>query len=462
MKYKFGLFLFHRDFRLKDNIGLLEASKLCEHVYTAFIFTPEQVSRSNDFKSKNSVQFMIQSLEDLEDDLKKHRGKLIIQYGSYETVLRNLLKTLSIECLFFNYDLTPYARQRTRKAEELCNGLNVDCVYSHDYYLHEPGAIMTGNDTMYHKFTPYYEKALVEKEIDTPNNRRITNFAERRTDFDHSITLKEAMEKFVGKENPFLHVIGGRALGKKQLTNALKSLGDYAKTRDIMSIETSSLSAYIKFGCVSIREVYERFARKYGKFHELVRQLIWRDFYAHLLYFYPQSLGQLHSEKMKELDWSNSRSRLEAWKRGETGVPLVDAGMRQMNETGYMHNRVRMLVATYLTKILHINWLEGEKYFAQKLVDYDVASNSGNWQAVVGGGVYAMPWFRVMSPWAQSEQYDHDCIYIKTWVEELANLEPKVIHKWYKYCKTSEYNNIYKCPIVEYKEEKAVFMKMMS
>ena len=229
-----------------------------------------------------------------------------------------------------------------------------------------------------------------------------------------------------------------------------------------MSIETSSLSAYIKFGCVSIREVYERFARKYGKFHELVRQLIWRDFYAHLLYFYPQSLGQLHSEKMKELDWSKSRSHLEAWKRGETGVPLVDAGMRQMNETGYMHNRVRMLVATYLTKILHINWLEGEKYFAQKLVDYDVASNSGNWQAVVGGGVYAMPWFRVMSPWAQSEQYDPDCIYIKTWVEELANLEPKIIHKWYKYCKTSEYNNIYKCPIVEYKEEKAVFMKMMS
>ena len=119
------------------------------------------------------------------------------------------------------------------------------------------------------------------------------------------------------------------------------------------------------------------------------------------------------------------------------------------------------MVATYLTKILHIDWLEGEKYFAQKLVDYDVASNSGNWQAVVGGGVYAMPWFRVLSPWAQSEQYDGDCKYIKKWVQELEELEPKIIHKWYKYCKTSEYNNIYKCPIVEYKEEREVFMKMM-
>ena len=164
---------------------------------------------------------------------------------------------------------------------------------------------------------------------------------------------------------------------------------------------------------------------------------------------------------MKELTWSKSKTHLEAWKKGETGVPLVDAGMRQMNTTGYMHNRCRMLVATYLTKILNIDWREGEKYFAQTLVDYDVASNSGNWQAVVGGGIYAMPWFRIMSPWAQSYEYDRNAIYIKKWVEELEAVNPKIIHKWYKYCRTEEYKNIYKCPIVDYKVEREVFLDKM-
>lgn len=164
---------------------------------------------------------------------------------------------------------------------------------------------------------------------------------------------------------------------------------------------------------------------------------------------------------MAGLKWSKNDRYLEAWKKGQTGVPLIDAGMRQMNETGYMHNRCRMLVATYLTKILLIDWREGEKYFAQTLVDYDVASNSCNWQSVVGGGVYAMPWFRIMSPWSQSKEYDSKCVYIKQWVKELTDVDPKIIHKWYKYCKTNDYKNIYKCPIVDDKKQKEKFMDMM-
>ena len=461
MKYKKGLFLFHRDLRIIDNHGLTMASNECEKVYTAFIFTPLQVSNKSEYRSTNSIQFMIESLLSLKEDINKEGGKLLLQYGSTKTVLQELLKTLSIDCLYFNYDLTPFARERTRIVEEMCEKIGVDCKYSHDYYLHEPGEIMTNNDTMYHVFTPYYEKSMLSGKIETPSSRTITNLSGWGGKNSDKITLDDAMKKFVGKENDQLLVKGGRICANKQLSSAIRNLKDYNETRDTMHIETSMLSAYIKFGCVSIREVYWAFVKRYGKFHGLVRQLIWRDFYAHILYFYPENLGHLYSKQFSGFKWSKSKINLEAWKQGKTGVPLIDAGMRQLNTTGYMHNRVRMLTATYLVKMLRIDWREGEKYFAQQLVDYDVASNSGNWQAIVGGGIYSMPWFRVMSPWAQSYEYDKECIYIKMWVEELKSVEPKYIHKWYKYCSEPEFSEIYCCPIVEYKRERKNYMNMM-
>ena len=208
------------------------------------------------------------------------------------------------------------------------------------------------------------------------------------------------------------------------------ALADAQKTQeDIMSEETSMLSAYIKYGCVSIREVLSKFKAKYSAHHELIRQLIWRDFYMHLLSENPESLDGLSNSKMRKIKWSKNTERLKKWKEGTTGFPLVDAGMRQMNKTGYMHNRARMIVATFLSKILYLDWKEGEKYFAQQLVDYDVASNSGNWQAIVGGGLYAMPWFRILSPWTQSEKNDNDLDYIREWVPELKDVPDKHIHK---------------------------------
>ena len=209
------------------------------------------------------------------------------------------------------------------------------------------------------------------------------------------------------------------------------------------------LSAYIKYGCISIREVTNKFKGKYGKHNEFIRQLIWRDFYMHILDRHPESLGQLYNKKLSSVKWNENTSHLNHWKNGTTGFPLVDAGMRQLNKTGYMHNRVRMIVATFLSKVLYLNWKDGEKYFAQQLVDYDVASNSGNWQAVVGGGMYSMPYFRVLNPWVQSEKNDHDCIYIKKWIPELKDLDNKNIHKWYKYYKKNKDVN-YPKPMVDF------------
>jgi deoxyribodipyrimidine photo-lyase len=458
MEYKKGLFVFHRDFRINDNTGLIRACEICENVHTLFIFTPTQVTNKNSYKSDNCVQFMIESLIDLQKQMSYQNATLLLQYGDTTTILSQIISTLNIDCLFFNKDLTPYARQRTDDVEQLCKSIGIDCKSYHDYYLSIPGEIMTNQDTMYHIFTPFYEKMTTDAKINKPNKSKMSNLAKYTTKLKNEMSLQDAMETFVGVQNEDLSVRGGRILGNKRLQFALKTFDRYYETRDIMSIETTLLSAYIKFGCLSIREIYHAFVQKFGKFHELVRQIIWRDFYAFILYFYPDNLGKLYHDKMNDTTWSKSKLRLKAWKTGNTGVPLIDAGMRQLNCIGYMHNRARMLTASYLVKILHIDWREGEKYFAQKLVDYDVASNSGNWQAIVGGGVYSMPWFRIMSPWAQSAQYDKDALYIKKWVDELQDIPPKCINKWYKYCKESPYTEIYRCPIVEYKKERLYYI----
>jgi len=457
---KRGLFIFHRDLRIIDNITLIRASKECDKLYTVFIFTPEQVSKSNSFKSKNAVQFMIESLKDLSKEILEQGGKLIILYGDPKKMTNYLLKRLKINALYFNRDYTPYAVKRDGEILRLCETIEISCYTENDYYLQEPGVILNGSGDFYRKFTPFYEKVVL-MDVSAVSKSNPRNLATFTGELEYEITLGNAFDRFVGNENVNIAVHGGREKGLVKLRDAISHLKDYSETRDYMSINTSYLSAYIKFGCVSIREVYSSFKLRYGLHHEFIRQLIWRDFYAHNLFGYPQTLGHMFSQHVDDIKWKTNLEHLDAWKKGETGFPLVDAGMRQLNETGYMHNRVRMTVATFLTKILMIDWREGERYFAQQLTDYDVASNSGNWQAIVGGGYYAMPWFRVMSPWAQSNEYDKEAVYIQHWVPELRNVNTRDIHKWYKTYDLSEYKDInYKKPIVNYKKQKEIFMKL--
>ena len=454
-----GLFIYHRDFRIGDNRGLLNAAKKCDKIYTCFVFTPEQVNR-NSYKSKNTVEFMIESLSELQSEIRSNGGDLIILYDTTVNALSMLIDELKIDGVFFNADYTPYAKKRTADVEDLCNNKGIECETSQDYYIHKPGTIVNGSGNVYVRFTSFYESYFFKHEFDLPETTRVTNFSKTSKKFKTEISLQDAIERFVGSTNPDLAVHGGRVLGLKVLLDASKRLKDYNETRDTMSEQTSMLSAYIKYGCVSIREVVKRFRVKYSSHHEFIRQLIWRDFYMHLLSEHPYALGNLTNDKMRKAKWSTSKNRLEKWKKGETGFPLVDAGMRQMNATGYMHNRARMIVATFLSKILYLDWREGEKYFAQKLVDYDVASNSGNWQAIVGGGLYSMPWFRILSPWAQSEKNDKDLEYILKWVPELGDVEPKHVHKWYKYHK--KYPEVrYPKPMVDFDKKRDDYMENM-
>ena len=452
-----GLFIFHRDLRIIDNIGLLEASKNCTKLYTAFIFTPEQVGKSNQFRSNNAVQFMIESLDNLAKEIRNSGGSLITLYGSTSKMIQQLIQKLDIQCLYFNADYTPYARKRDEDLVKLCAHLGVKCKITHDYYLNEPGTILNGSGGFYHKFTPFYDTSIhhIEKEnSNKPKRNTITNLTLSKISFSEHITIQDAFHLFVKTPNPDIAVHGGRHLGLDHLKIAVKTQDKYEETRNRMSIQTSLLSSYLKFGCISIREVFHAFRTKYNIHHELIRELIWRDFFAHILYGYPETLDKMHYPKFDQIRWKTNNGWLNSWKKGETGFPLVDASMRQLNQTGYMHNRGRMLVAEFLVKILLLDWREGERHFAQYLTDYDVASNSGNWQSIVGGGVYAMPWFRIMNPWIQSAKYDSDAKYIKQWVPELKDVPPRDIHKWYlthsEYSKTIRYLS----PMVDYTDQK--------
>jgi deoxyribodipyrimidine photo-lyase len=459
MKYQNGLFIFHRDFRITDNIGLLEASSQSKRVYTCFIFTPEQVGKSNDYRSDNAIQFMIESLEDLRKSIQSKNGELIILNGEHKKSVTELVNRLEIDCVFFNKDYSPYAVERDNEIIEYCKRHEIECLPQLDYYLYEPGTVLNGSGGYYKKFTPFYEQVL-KIEIKKPIKRTISNLSKTSISFDNAITLRDAFSKFT-HNNDTIAVNGGRQRAKQMLARSLITQANYSNERDFLFNPTSGLSAPIKFGCISVREVYDAFKQKFGAKSDIIRQLIWREFYAHVLYGYPDVLGQSYQPSYRKIKWRTSERDFHAWKDGQTGFPVVDACMRQLNETGYMHNRGRMIVANFLVKTLLLDWRLGERYFAQKLVDYDPASNNGNWQGISGTGVDLKPYFRDMNPWIQSAKFDKDCVYIKKWVPELANIEPRDIHKWYIMCNDTKYHKTrYYTPIVDYDEQKKKMLEL--
>jgi deoxyribodipyrimidine photo-lyase len=454
-KFENGLFIFRRDLRIIDNNGLNLLNAYCKNIFTIFIFTPEQVGSSNKFKSDNAVQFMIESLNDLSNKIGNNGGKLYTFYGENETIIKNCIKEFNIDVVCFNLDISPYAVERDKNVVKLCENLEVYVMYDHDYYLHEPGSILTSSKTPFQKFTPYYETAL-RKKIEAPNPSYKLKFTYLKKTVKDQILLSQAITKFT-KTNSNILIHGGRDNAIKILNNAVKTQTHYSTTHNDLSKNTSLLSAYIKFGCVSIREVYKALKSK----RDLVRQLIWRDFYANILYSYPYVLGRAMKPKYNKIHWHHNPNWFEAWKHGNTGFPIVDAGMRELKTTGYMHNRARLITASFLVKTLLISWEHGEKYFATQLTDYDPASNNGNWQWIASTGADSQPFFRIFNPWEQTKNYDPNAEYIKKWVPELKDVPVNDIMNWDKKYNISEYKNIkYPKPIVEYKIQKEIALKM--
>jgi deoxyribodipyrimidine photo-lyase len=431
-RIKKALFIFRRDYRIHDNTSLYHAFKDCDEVLPIFIFTPEQIIETkNKYKSDKSVQFMIESLGDLEHDIKKTGGKLFIYYGEAETIIKQVIKQNDIHSLYINADYTPYSKQRDYALQELCDKMNIEFKCYHDVCLFPPGSILTGSGEIYQKFTPFYNKCIEHtnsiKKLRKPkiNSSWITT----NSYMNHIISLQDAYKKYT---NPVEHnaVQGGREYGLK-IVQSITDFKDYGKTRNDLETPTTRLSAYLKYGCISVREVYYKLLDLFSIQHDLIRQLIWRDFYIHLLDANPQVLqGKSLKPKYDKIKWGNNKEWFKAWCEGKTGFPIVDAGMRQLNETGYMHNRARLITASFLVKLLQVDWRWGEKYFAQHLVDYDPAANNGNWQWVAGSGADSQPYFRIFNPWSQAEKHDPNCVYIKRWIPELREVDVKDILNW--------------------------------
>ncbi|MFP4655815.1 MAG: cryptochrome/photolyase family protein [Methanohalobium sp.] len=420
--YNRSLFIFRRDLRFDDNTGLDSALQQSTYVIPCFIFDPRLIENKTNFNS-NAYQFLIESLEDLKAQLDEEGAKLYFFYGTAEKIVENLTSKKLVDAVFVNRDYTPFSKKRDDAIQKICEKYEVDFISYDDLTLHNPDDIKTQKGTPYTVFTPFFKKAS-RFEVDTPETLTRKNFYTDEIEDE----LKGLNYSLSYDKNESIHVKCGR-LNAIQILDSLEKFRSYEYERDCPYMDaTTGLSAHNKFGTVSIREFYYSVIDKLDKSHPLVAQLYWRDFYTYLAHHFPYMFKQSFKKKFDAIEWENDPDKFNRWCEGKTGFPIVDAGMRELNHTGYMHNRVRMIVASFLVKDLHIDWRWGERYFARKLVDYDKSVNNGNWQWSASSGPDAQPFFRIFNPWSQQKKFDPECIYIKKWVEELEDEPCKVIH----------------------------------
>ena len=426
-RFKRSLFIFRRDLRLYDNHGLTQAIQQSQQVMACFIFDPKQVGATNEYRSDNAVAFMVEALKDLDVQLHAQAGRLYLFYGEPFACIENIIDQTSVDAIFYNRDYTPFSGKRDAAIAKICADRGVVVVVCNDLLLHEPETVATGGGTPYKTYTPFFKAARVcpvEKPHELPDAHWYTGTVHAAQTKDVYATVSPSDNK-----NRAVH---GTQKDAHEILASLKHFSHYATERNIPSLPTTHLSAYLKFGLLSIRHVYYALVKAVGIHSPLIAQLYWHDFFTHMLFHNPKLLGHAGIEKYDRLPWIYDKKKFQAWCDGMTGFPLVDAGMRQLNETGFMHNRVRMVTASFLVKDLQIDWRAGERYFAQKLVDYDPAINNGNWQWVASTGTCAQPYFRVFNPWIQQKKFDPECEYIKTWIAELADVPPQKIHTFFK------------------------------
>jgi deoxyribodipyrimidine photo-lyase len=441
-----SIFIFRRDLRLQDNTGLIEALKSSKLVIPIFVFDSKQVSDSNKFKSNNAIQFMIESLDELDKELRNKKSQIYFFNGDPVKVIKKIIKEKTVDAVFVNKDYTPFSVKRDKEIKKVCDKFNIEFLSFNDVLMNDPDSVLNSSGEPYSVYTAYYKNASKNR-VKNPVQNKFKNYF--KGSLKNSENKTACFTKVLAKENKNIWVHGGRKNFEKIINN-LKDFKNYSKTRNLLSLDTTYLSAYIKFGIGSIREVFYAVQGQLGSKHLLLKQLYWHDFYTVVAYFNPYVFGKPFKKKYTKIKWSNSKKNFNSWKDGKTGFPIVDAGIRQLNKTGFMHNRARMVVASFLVKDLHQNWLKGEKYFAQNLVDYDPAVNNGNWQWSASTGCDAQPYFRIFNPWLQQKKFDPECDYIKKWIPELEEVDSKKIHKWEIFC--DDFDIDYPGPIVDHKK----------
>jgi deoxyribodipyrimidine photo-lyase len=434
----YTIFIFRRDFRTYDNLGLYYAMKKCDKIIPCFFFNPLQIDeKKNKYFSHHSVQFLCESLSELSKEIPLH-----IFHGNDIEILNELSKHIDISDIIFNMDYTPFAKKRDKKIEQWCQKQKIQCSKIEDYLLKPIGTFNKDNGAPYTIYTPF-KNNVFKHIIPKPQKQTLKNLIFHK-DLESLKTYQPNMDYYI--HNPNNLVLGGRKHGLKQLKKSNQL--NYEKNRNTLFIETSQLSSYIKYGCLSIREVYH-----YFKETELKSQVIWREFYFYINYYFPDLLDKSKNfqSKYDSIQWVSNKKHLELWKQGETGYPIVDACMKQLNHSGYMHNRGRLISSNFMNRILGLDWRHGELYFAQQLIDYDPCVNNGNWQWIASVGVDPKPYFqRLFNPWLQSEKFDKDALYIKKWLPQLKDIPPKHLHQWEKYYQLYDIN--YPNPIISYQQ----------
>ncbi|MDD2660175.1 MAG: deoxyribodipyrimidine photo-lyase [Methylococcales bacterium] len=442
--YVNSLLIFRRDLRVHDNTALNEALRLSGQVLPCFIFDPRQIE-PHPYQSKPALQFMLQSISDLQQQLQSAGAKLGLYHALPEQVIRSVHEQQHIQAVFINRDYTPFSRRRDDEIANICQKLGISLHTLPDALLTEPEQAMKSDQTPYKVFTAFYNNAR-HNHVALPQALTGKNFWPPASDF----TVDQLGLSFTESKPD---VIQGGRNNALAILDQLEKQADYQNTRDFPALDaTSKLSAHLKFGTCSVREVYYAITEQLGSEHPLLRQLYWRDFFTHIAYHFPQVFGRPFLEKFTNLRWDNNRDYFQAWCDGETGFPIVDAGMRELNSSGFMHNRLRMIAASFLVKDLHIDWRWGERYFAQHLVDYDPCVNNGNWQWAASTGCDAQPYFRIFNPWLQQQKFDPECRYIHRWIPELKTLLPKTIHHWNK----KHHDCNYPAPIIDHARESQI------
>lgn len=416
---KVNIFWFRRDLRVDDNHGFFEALNAGLPVVPVFIFDPEILAQ---FPNPDDARltFIHRCLTDLDHDFRKYNSSLQVYFSSPEVVFGRLAAKYSIQSVFNNTDYEPTAIARDRKVEKILQDKGIEFQSFKDQVIFHQNDVVKADESPYSVFTPYsrkWKEKLSTEEIQ----------------FYESEKLLHQLKHLSSDYFPELQEIGYRIQNIRfpEKTFDQSLIENYGKTRDYPAENgTSKLGIHLRFGTVSIRKL-SQFARMHSEI--FLNELIWRNFYMDILWHFPHVATRSYKQAYDFIPWLNNESEFERWCNGQTGYPLVDAGMRELNQTGHMHNRVRMLVASFLTKHLLIDWRWGEAYFASKLLDYELASNNGGWQWASGSGCDAAPYFRVFSPELQTKKFDPQLKYIIKWVPEFetsAYPKPLVDHAY--------------------------------
>ena len=398
-----SIFWFRRDLRFIDNHGLFQALTQSKIVNPIFIFD-ENITKKLD-TNDHRLAFIKSQLNNINKELTKFNSSLNIYYGTPVKIFEKIISENSIDAVFWNKDYEPYAIKRDKEIEKLLKSNNIRSFSFKDQVIFEEREVVKNDGTPYVVYTPYSKKWMEKF-----SNKDVKHFKS-----ETFLSKTKKLKKLSTNTKTFDINKSNIKPPKVNFNNDI--IKNYERDRNTPEIDgTSKLGLHLRFGTKSIRSLVKKSNLSQNK--TFLKELIWREFFMQILWHFPETTTQCFKSKYEKIKWRNNMDEFNAWCEGKTGYPIVDAGMRELNKTGFMHNRVRMITASFLCKHLLIDWRIGEKYFASKLFDYEQSSNIGNWQWVAGCGVDAAPYFRIFNPYEQQKKFDKEYIYIKKWISE--------------------------------------------